>query len=173
MKEMSANKQYIYIYINIIYLIYVSVRSPENLKQKASFRPALHPWTYSMYMKAKATISHQGALLGKGETGLLGHDHDVGEEAKDVKEAATQTSDVGLVEEGADQVTEGHYAQTVVTKVQEQEEAIAVREDAAVLQHQREDENGQQQVSGALQEPGKEVAEWIDSHHLHILWKNE
>lgn len=88
-------------------------------------------------------VSYQAALLGKGEIGLQGHDHNEGEKEEDVKEAATETSNVGLVKEGADQVTEGQDAQTVVTEVQEKEEAIAVWEDAAVLQHQCDDEDGE------------------------------
>ena len=87
-------------------------------------------------------MSHQAALLSKGEIGLQGHDHDEGEKAEDVKEAATEAGDVGLVKEGADQVTEGQDAQAIVTEVQEKDEAIAFGEDAAVLQHQSEDEDG-------------------------------
>lgn len=78
-------------------------------------------------------VSHQSALLGKGESLLHRHDHDEGEEAEDVNKAATEAGDVGLIKEGADQVTEGQDAQTIVTEVQEQEEAIAVGQDAAVL----------------------------------------
>lgn len=54
--------------------------------------------------------SHQYALLGEGEIRLHGHDHDEREEGEDVKEAATQAGDVGLVKEGADEVTEGQDA---------------------------------------------------------------
>lgn len=115
-------------------------------------------------------VPHQGALLGKAETRLHSHDHNVGEEAEDVNEAATEAGDVGLVKEGADQVTEGQDAQTIVAEVQEEEEAVTVGQDVAVLQHQREDEYGQHQVGGTLQEPGKEVAERVDSHHFHVLW---
>lgn len=47
-------------------------------------------------------VSHQGALLGKSESRLRGHDHNEGEEAENVNKAATETGNVGLVEEGAD-----------------------------------------------------------------------
>ena len=123
--------------------------------------------------KGGSEFPHQSALLRKGEIRLQGHDHNEREEAEDVKEAATQAGDVGLVKEGADQVTEGHDAQTVVTKVQEKEEAIAVGQDSAKLQYQSEDEDGQHQVGSTLQEPGQEVAEWVNSHHLHVLWNKE
>ncbi len=119
--------------------------------------------------RGRSEVPHQGALLGKGETRLHGHDHNEGEEAADVKEAATEAGNVGLVKEGADQVTEGQDAQTIVAQVQEKEEAVAVGQDHAVLQHQSEDDDGQRQVGGALQEPGKEVAERVDSHHFHVL----
>lgn len=92
--------------------------------------------------RGDSEVSHQAALLGEGEIGLQGHDHNEGEKAEDVKEAATEAGDVGLVKKGADQVTEGQYAQTIVTEVQEKEEAVAVGEDATILQHQREDEDG-------------------------------
>lgn len=114
---------------------------------------------------------YQGALLGKGEWRLHGHDNDEGEEAEHVDEAAAQPGDVGLVEEGADKVAEGQDAQAVIAEVEEEKEAVAVGEDAAVPQHQREDHYGDQQVGGALQEPGEEVAEWVDAHHFHILKK--
>lgn len=114
-------------------------------------------------------VPHQGALLGKGEIRLPGHDHDEREEAEDVKEAATQAGNVGLVKEGADQVTEGQDAQTIVAEVQEKEESVTVGQDSAKLQHQSEDEDGHHQVGGTLQEPGEEVAERVYSHHLHVL----
>lgn len=113
--------------------------------------------------------SHQYALVGEGEILLHGHDHDEREEGEDVKEAATQAGDVGLVKEGADEVTEGQDAQTVVAEVQEKQEAVAVGQDFAVLQHQSEDDDRQHQVGGALQEPGEEVTQRIDPHHLHVL----
>lgn len=116
-------------------------------------------------------VPHQGALLGEGQICLHGDDHNEGEEAEDVEEAATQGSDVGLVKEGADQVTEGQDAQTVVAQVQEKEEAVTVGQNVAILQHQCEDEDSHQQVGGALQEPGEEVAERVDSHHFHVLWE--
>lgn len=112
---------------------------------------------------------HQDALLGEAEIRLHGHHHDEGEEAEDVNEAAAKSGNVGLVKEGADQVSEGQDTQTVVAQVKEQEEAVTVGQDAAVLEHQREDENGQHEVGGALQEPGKEVAERVHSHHFHVL----
>lgn len=116
-------------------------------------------------------VPHQGALLGKGESRLHGHDHNEGEEAEDVYKAATETGDVGLVKEGADQETEGQDAQTIVAEVQEKEKAVTVGKDLAILQHQCEDEDGHHKVAGALQEPGKEVAERVDSHHFHVLWE--
>lgn len=116
-------------------------------------------------------VPHQDALLGKGELRLHRHDHNEGEEAEDVNEAATESGDVGLVEEGADQVAEGQDAQTVVAKVQEKQEAVTVGQDAAVLQDQREDDDGQGEVGGALEEPSEEVAERVDSHHFHVLWE--
>lgn len=125
------------------------------------------------YDKEGSEVPHQGALLGKGEIRLHGHDHNEGEKAEDVKEAATKAGNVGLVKEGADQVTEGQDAQTIVAEEQEKEEAVAVGQDAAVLQHQCEDEDGQHQVGGALQEPGKEVAERVDPHHFHVLWEKQ
>lgn len=115
-------------------------------------------------------MSHQAALLGKGEIGLQSHDHNEWEKAEDVKEAATETGNVGLIKEGADQVTEGQNAQTIVTEVQEKEEAIAVGEDPTVLQHQCDDNDSEHQEGTALQEPGKEMAGRTDSHHLHVLW---
>ena len=114
---------------------------------------------------------HQDTLLGKGELRLHRHDHNEGEEAEDVNEAATESGDVGLVEEGADQVAEGQDAQTVVAEVQEEQEAVTVGQDAAVLQDQREDDDGQGEVGGALEEPSEEVAERVDSHHFHVLWE--
>lgn len=114
---------------------------------------------------------HQGTLLGEAERRLHGHDDDEGEEAEHVDEAAAQSGDVGLVEEGADEVAEGQDAQAVVAEVEEEEEAVAFGEDAAVPQHQCEDHDGDQQVGGALQEPGEEVAERVDAHHFHILKK--
>lgn len=62
-------------------------------------------------------VPHQDALLGEGETRLNSHDNDEGEEAEDVDEATTKTRNVGLVKEGADQVTEGQNAKTIVTEV--------------------------------------------------------
>lgn len=118
-------------------------------------------------------VPHQGALLGKGETCLNGQDHNEGEEAEDIKEAATKTGNVGLVKEGADQVTEGQDAQTIVAEVQEKEEAITVGQDPAVLQNQCEDEDGKHHVGGTLQEPSKEVADRVDSHHFHVLWEKQ
>lgn len=114
---------------------------------------------------------HQGTLLGEAERRLHGHDDDEGEEAEHVDEAAAQPGDVGLVEEGAHEVAEGQDAQAVVAEVEEEEEAVAFGQDAAVPQHQREDHDGDQQVGGALQEPGEEVAEWVDAHHFHVLQK--
>lgn len=118
-------------------------------------------------------LPHQGALLEKGELCLHSQHHNEGEEAEDVEEAATEAGDVRLVEEGADQVAEGQDAQTIVAEVQEEEEAVAVGQNAAELQHQREEEDGQHQVGGTLQEPSEEVAEWVDSHHFHVLWKKQ
>lgn len=116
------------------------------------------------------TVTHHKTLQGKAEICLQGHDYDEREEAEDVDQAATQAGDVGLVEEGADQVAEGNDAQAVVTEIQEQEEAVAVGQDFAVCHHQGEDDDGQHQVCSTLYEPGKEVADGVDSHHLHVLW---
>lgn len=112
---------------------------------------------------------HQGTFLGEAERRFHGHDDDEGEEAEHVDEAAAQPGDVGLVKEGADEEAEGQDAEGVVAEVEEDEEAVAFGEDATVPQHQREDHDGEQQVDGALQEPGEEVAEWVDAHHFHIL----
>lgn len=61
---------------------------------------------FSNFLSSLKIIDHC-TLLGKGEVRLQGKDHDEREEAQDVKEAATQASDVGLIKERADQVTEG------------------------------------------------------------------
>lgn len=114
-------------------------------------------------------VPHQYALLSKGEICLHGHDNDEGEEAEDINKAAAEAGNVGLVEEGADQIAKGQDAQTVITEVKEKKKAIAVRKDTATLQHQGEDDDGKHQVAGTLQEPGKEVTEWVDAHHFHIL----
>lgn len=115
-------------------------------------------------------VPHQYALLGKGESRLHGHDNDEGEEAEDINKAATEAGNVGLVKEGADQVAEGQDAQSIITEVKEKNKAIAVRKDTATLQHQCEDDDGKHKVAGTLQEPSKKVAEWVDTHHFHILW---
>lgn len=118
-------------------------------------------------------VSHQSGLLGKGELCLHGHDQNEGEEAEDVKETCTEASDVRLVEEGTDEVTERQDAQSIIAKVQEKEESVTVGQNAAVFQHQRQGEDGQRQVSGALQEPGEEVAERVYSHHFHVLGEKQ
>lgn len=114
-------------------------------------------------------VAHQYAFLGKGETCLHGHDNDEWEETEDVNEAAAEARNVGLVEEGADQVAYGQDAQTVITEVEEKKEDIAVGKDTTILEHQCEDDDGKHKVGGTLQEPGKEVAEWVDAHHFHVL----
>lgn len=130
---------------------------------------SLLSYFHSVLRSTAKTVPHQGALLREAERGLHGLDHDEGEEAKDVNEAAAQAGDVGLVEEGADQVAEGQDAQTVIAEVEEKDEAVAFGQHVAVLQHQCEDDDGDQEVGGAFQEPGKEVAQWVDSHHFHVL----
>lgn len=127
----------------------------------------VHLYIYTIFFWQEVT--HQRSLLGKGEFCLHGHDHNEGEEAEDVKEARTKAGDVRLVKEGADEVTEGQDAQTIIAKVQEKEEAVTVGQNSAVLQHHCEEEDGKHQVSGALQEPSEEVAERVDSHHFHVL----
>lgn len=64
-------------------------------------------------------VPHQYALLGKGESRLHGHDNDEREETEDIDEAAAEAGNVGLVEEGADEVTEGQDAQAVIAEVKE------------------------------------------------------
>lgn len=115
-------------------------------------------------------VPYQQALLRKGERRLHGHDDDEREEAEDINKAAAEAGNVRLVEEGADQITEGQDAQSVITEVKEKKKAIAVGKDMATFQHQGEDDDGKHKVGGTLQEPGKEVAEWVDAHHFHILW---
>ena len=115
-------------------------------------------------------VSHQGTPLGESEVCLHGHHHDVRKKAEDVNEAATETSNVGLITEGADQVAEGQDTQAIVTEVEEKEKAVTVGQDTAILEHQCEDGDGNHKVGGALQEPGKEVAVWVDTHHFHVLW---
>lgn len=95
--------------------------------------------------------------------------HDEGEEADDIDEAAAQPGDVGLVEEGADQEADGEDGEAVVTQVEEYDKAVAVREDAARFQNDGEDDDGDHNEAGALDEPGKEVADGIDAHHFHVL----
>ena len=119
--------------------------------------------------KASSEYTHQGALLGKSQITFQSHDHNEGEEGQDVEQTSTQASDVGFVKKGADQIAEGEDAETVVAEVQENEEAVAVRQDIAILQHQCEDADGQHQVASTLQEPGEEMAKRVDSHHFHVL----
>lgn len=115
-------------------------------------------------------VSHQYVLLRKGESRLYGHHNDEGEEAENINKAATEAGNVGLVKEGADQIAEGQDTQRVITEVKEKKKAIAVGKDTATLQHQCENDDGKHKVAGTLQEPGKEVAEWVDAHHFHVLW---
>lgn len=130
--------------------------------------PTRFPAGFRVRNRAEAA-PHQRALLGEAERRLHGHDDDEGEEAQHVNQAAAQAGDVGLVEEGGHEVAEGQDAHAVVAEVEEEEEAVALGQDAAVPEHQREDHDGDQQVDGALQEPGEEVAERVDAHHLHVL----
>lgn len=117
----------------------------------------------------KIRFPHQCTLLKNIETGLHRHDHNEWEEANNVKEASAKAGNGGLVKTGADQVTEGQDGQAVVAEVQEEDEAVTVRQDAAMLENQCEDDDGHHQVSSAIQEPGDKVAEWVYAHHLHIL----
>lgn len=126
---------------------------------------SLLSYFHSVPCSTAKTVPHQDAL----ERGPRVPDHDEGEEAKYVNEAAAQAGDVGLVEEGADQVAEGQDAQTIITEVEEKDKAVAFGQHVAVLQHQCEDDDGDKEVGGAFQEPGKEVAQWVDSHHFHVL----
>ena len=137
--------------------------SPNSPKWKSSGLP-LSQKTNTHFRSA-----HQGALLGEAERCLHPHDDDEGEEAEHVDQAARHAGDVGLVEEGADQEAHGHDAQAVVAEEEEEQEAVAAGQYAAVLEHQCEDDDGEEQVHGAVHEPGAEVAERVDAHHLHVL----
>lgn len=71
--------------------------------------------------------------------------HDEGEETDDIDKAAAQPGDVGLIEEGADQEADCKDTEAIVAKVEEENEAIAVRKDAASFQNDGEDDDGHQQ----------------------------
>lgn len=111
----------------------------------------------------------QSALHREREVVLQVNQHDEGEEADDIDEAAAQPGDVGLVEEGADQEADGEDGEAVVTQVEEDQEAVAEREDAARFQNDGEDDDGDHKEPGAFNEPGEEVADGIDPHHFHVL----
>lgn len=111
----------------------------------------------------------QRALHGEREVVLQVNQHDEGEKADHIDEAAAQPGDVSLVEEGADQEADGEDAEAVVTQVEEDHKAVAVREDAARFQNDGEDGDSDHKEPGALNEPGKEVADGIDAHHFHVL----
>lgn len=112
---------------------------------------------------------YQHALNEDREVLLQAHDHNEGEEADDVDEAATQPGDVSLVEEGADEEADGQDAQGVVTQVEEENEAVTLGKNSAGFQDDGQDDNSDQEERSALYEPGHEMAERIHTHHLHVL----
>lgn len=115
------------------------VKPSSKSRQKMSLwsrkSPPAHISVGFLVPNREEAAPHQGGLLGEAERRLHGHDDDEGEEAEHVNQAAAQAGDVGLVEEGADEVAEGQDAQAVVAEVEEEEEAVAFREDAAVPKH--------------------------------------
>lgn len=91
----------------------------------------------------------------------------------DVNEASDQSCNVGAVEEDTDQIAHGDNREAVVRKIQEQNEPVCFRKNIAKLEYDDEDDDGNQQKSNTLYEPGKEVAAGVYPHHLHVLQKRK
>lgn len=113
--------------------------------------------------------SYQRTLNEEGHVLLQTHDHDEGEETDDVDQTPAQTGDVRLIEERTGEEADGEDAETVITEVEEEQQGVALGQDAALLQDEGEEDDGDQEEGGALDEPGQEVAEGVHAHHLHVL----
>lgn len=92
-----------------------------------------------------------------------------GEKGQDVDKAPNQSSNVGVVEEDTDEVAHGYDGKAVVHEVQEQDHHIDFGKDVPNFEDHNEERDGNEKKNGTLDEPGKEMAAGIDTHHLHVL----
>lgn len=67
----------------------------------------------------------------------------------------------------------GSLPESVVTEVEEEQEAVTVGQDAPSLQDDGEGDYGDDKEACTLYEPGEEVTDGIDPHHLHVLWRSK
>lgn len=113
--------------------------------------------------------AYQQRLQGRAGPAGQNQQDDVGQEAGHVHQAGAEGSRVRLAEEGAQAVTQHDDRHPKVQQEEEDDEGIAVCEDAACSQNDRQGGAADAHHGQALQEPGQEAGSRVQPHHPQVL----
>lgn len=113
--------------------------------------------------------THQKRLGGRTEPAAQHQQHDVGQEAGHVQQAAAERRRGRPPEARAQQVAQHDHRHPEVQQEEEHDEGVAVREDAAGFQDDGQGSAAHGHHRHVLQEPGQEAGGRVHPHHPQVL----